>query len=138
MSKSLGRLDVVHDVKTDLSTQRSALTFKPGKPIDFHALADAVDKAGFTAGSITIWAKGTLSAPPDGGVIFTVSGSNQTFLVADSPEVTRLKREAGKEIPLVGKVLFTEMPPRLILGAEAEKAGSQGTQGMGEMKGMGK
>jgi hypothetical protein len=58
VSKSLRRLDVGQDVNTELSTQSSTLTFKPGKPIDFQALAQAVDKAGFKAGSITIWARG--------------------------------------------------------------------------------
>ncbi len=115
MSKSLGRLDVVRDAKTELKTQSSTVTFKPEKPIDFQVLADAVDKAGFKAGAITIWAKGTLNVS-DGRATFTVSGTNQTFPVADSPQLTDLKREAGKEISIVAKVLFSETPPRLLLG----------------------
>ena len=130
MSKSLGRLDVVRDVKTELKTQSSTLTFKPGKPIDFRALADAVDKAGFKAGAITIWAKGTLSVS-DGRASFTVTGTNQTLPVADSPQLTELKGEVGKEISIVAKVQFTESPPRLLLGSESARASMEGMKGMG-------
>lgn len=126
MSKSLGRLDVARDVKTELKTQSSTLTFKSGKPIDFKALADAVDKAGFKAGAITIWAKGTLALTPNGAATFTVSGSGQTFPVADSPQLAALKSEAGKEISIVAKVQFLESPPRLVLEAGPAKAGMKG------------
>lgn len=121
MSKSLGRLDVVRDVNTSLKTQSSTLTFKPGKAIDFLALADAVDKAGFKAGTITIWATGTVSVTPDGRATFTVGGTNQTLPVADNPELARLKKEAGKEVSVMAKVLFTETPPRLVLESAPEK-----------------
>ncbi|MBI2154200.1 MAG: hypothetical protein HYV92_12320 [Candidatus Rokubacteria bacterium] len=126
MSKSLGRLDVVRDVKTELKTQSSTLTFKPGRPIDFKALADAVDKAGFKAGAITIWAKGTVTFTPDGAATFTVSGSNQTFPVADSPQLAVLKSETGKEVSIVAKVQFAETPPRLVVESESSKSGMKG------------
>lgn len=135
MSKSLGRLDAVQNVKTELDTQSSTLTFKPGRPIDFAALAKAVDKAGFKAGSITIWAKGALSQAPDGRLMFTMSDSHQSFPVADSPEAARLKTMGGMETPIVARVQFEETPPRLVLGEEPARAG---TEGMGGMKGMGK
>lgn len=115
MSKSLGRLDAVRSAKAELDTQTATVTFKPGKPIDFQALADAVSKAGFKAGSITVWAKGTLGTGPDGKPTFTVSGTNQTLPVADSPQLAKLKGAMGKEIPIVAKVEFTESPPRLVL-----------------------
>ncbi len=136
MSKSLGRLDVVRDVNTSLKTQSSTLTFHPGRPIDFRALAAAVDKAGFKAGTITIWAKGTLSVQSDGLATFTVSGTNQNFPLADSPALTPLKSQPGEEIAIVARVLFAETPPRLVLGVTPEKSGMEGTKGMGEMKGM--
>ncbi len=115
MSKSLGRLDAVRSAKAELDTQTATVTFKPAKPIDFRALAGAVDRAGFKAGSITIWARGTLSAGPDGSLTFTVSGTNQTFPVADGPQLAKLKGAMGKEIPIVAKVEFTESPPHLVL-----------------------
>ncbi len=133
MSKSLGRLDVVQDVKTELSTQSSTLTFKPGRPIDFRALADAVDKAGFKAGSITIWAKGMLKVS-EGRATFAVSGTGQTFPVGDSPQLAGLKGEAGKEISIVAKVQFGEAPPRLIIGEESVTGGMEGTGGMKGMR----
>ncbi len=133
MSKSLGRLDAVRNATADLKTQTALVIFKPGKPADFHALAAAVDKAGFKAGAITIWAKGTLRVEPGGHATFTVSGTTQTFPVADSPELARLKSEAGKEISLVAKVRFEETPPRLVLIEESSKGGMEGTGGM---KGM--
>jgi hypothetical protein len=130
VSKSLGRLDVVRDVKTELKTQSSTVTFKPGKPIDFRALADAVDKAGFKAGAITIRAKGRLNVS-DGQATFTVSDTNQSFAVGDSPQLAALKREAGKEISIVAKVQFTETPPRLLIASEPTNAGMEGMKGMG-------
>ena len=126
MSKSLGRLDVVRHAKTELETQSSTLTFKPGEPIDFRTLADAVDRAGFKAGAITIWAKGTLNVLPDGRASFTVSGTNQTFAVADSPQLAGLRSQAGKEISLVAKVQFQETPPRLVLDPGSTKSGMKG------------
>ncbi|MBI1893102.1 MAG: hypothetical protein HYS14_03190 [Candidatus Rokubacteria bacterium] len=133
MSKSLGRLDVVRDVKTELGTQTSTLTFKPGRPIDFRALADAVDKAGFRAGKITIWATGTLNVGPDGRITFTVSGTNQALPVADSPELAPLKKEAGKAIPVVAEVRFEETPPRLVIAsARAGMKEMPGMKGMGQ------
>lgn len=132
MSKSLGRLDAVRNAKADLNTQTATVTFKTGKPIDFRALADAVDKAGFKAGSITIWAKGTLNVAPDGKLAFTVSGTNQALPVADSPQAAKLKGEAGKEVPLVARVQFDQTPPMLVVEDESAKPG---TAGMGGMKG---
>lgn len=132
MSKSLGRLDVVQDVKTELGTQSSTLTFKPRRPIDFRALADAVDRAGFKAGGITIWAKGMLKVS-EGRATFTVSGTDQTFPVGDSPQLAGLKGEAGKEISIVAKVQFGETPPRLIIGEESVTGGMEGVGGMKEM-----
>lgn len=134
MSKSLRRLDVVQDAKTELDAQSSTVTFKPAKVIDFKALAEAVDKAGFKAGSITIWAKGALSAAPDGGLVFTVSGSNQTFPIADTPEAAKQKAMVGQEMPIVARVQFDETPPRLVIGEEPKA--SMGD--MGGMKGMGR
>jgi len=130
VSKSLGRLDVVRDVKTELKTQSSTVTFKQGKPIDFQALADAVDKAGFKAGAITISATGTLQVASDGRVTFTVSGTKQTFPLADSPQLAGLNGDRGKEISIVAKVEFQESPPRLVLVSE------RGRDSMKEMKGM--
>ena len=126
MSKSLGRLDVVRHAKTELETQSSTLTFKPGEPIDFRALADAVDRAGFKAGAITIWANGTLNLLPDGRATFTVSGTNQTFPVADSSQLAGLTSEAGKEISLVAQVQFQENPPRLVLDPGFAKPSTKG------------
>jgi hypothetical protein len=137
VSKSLGRLDVVRDAKTELKTQSSTVTFKPGKPIDFQALADAVDKAGFKAGAITIWAKGALNVS-DGRATFTVSGTNQTFPVVDSPQLAGLKGDQEKEIAIVAKVQFQESPPRLVLASEPGKDSMKEMKGMEGMKGMGR
>jgi len=133
VSKSLRRLDAVENATADLKTQTATVTFRPGQPIDFAALANAVDKAGFKAGSITIWASGILREGPDGHLTFTVSGTHQTLPVAASPQVAKLKPEFGKEITLVGTVQFMETPPRLTVG---EEPAAGGVPGMGGMKGM--
>jgi copper chaperone CopZ len=133
VSKSLRRLDAVQNATADLKTQTATVTFRPGQPVDFAGLANAVDNAGFKAGRITIWATGTLREGSDGHLVFTVSGTNQTLPVADSPQVAKLKSEVGKELSLVGTVQFTETPPRLIVGEESTTGGMPG---MGGMKGM--
>jgi copper chaperone CopZ len=136
VSKSLGRLDAVRNAKADLNTQTATVTFKPGKPVDFPALAQAVDKAGFKAGSITIWAKGTSSVGPDGKLMFTLSGTNQMFPVADGPEAATLKSAAGKEVPLVANVRFDQTPPTLVLRDASAKSGTESMSGMRGMDGM--
>jgi len=136
VSKSLGRLDAVRDAKADLKTQTATVTFKPSKSVDFTAVAQAVDKAGFKAGSITIWAKGTPNVTPNETLTFTVSGTNQTFPVADSPHAAKLKSKAGKEVPLVAKVRFDHTPPTLVLEDESAKSGTEGMSGMKGMDGM--
>jgi len=134
VSKSLERLDAVRNAKADLKTQTATVTFKPGKPVDFAALAQAVDKAGFKAGSITAWAKGTPNVGSDGKLTFTVSGTNQTFPVADGREAAKLKSEAGKEVPLVAQVRFDQAPPMLVLGDATAKSGTKDMDGMKGMK----
>lgn len=144
MSKSLRRLDAVQSATADLKSQTATVTFKPGKPVDFAALSKAVDRAGFKARSITIWAKGVLSARPDGTLAFTVSGTKQTFPVAESPHLAKLENEIGKEIPLVASVRFEEIPPRLDIEEGSAESGSGSMRDtkdmeknkMGEMNGM--
>lgn len=131
MSKSLGRLDAVRDAKASLKTQTATVTFVPGQPIDVGALAKAVDKAGFTAGKITIWATGRLKT--DERPTFTVSGTNQSFPVADSAGLADLRQGAGREISIVAEVAFEEHPPRLIFVEEPAEADMKGMRGM---KGM--
>lgn len=144
MSKSLERLDAVRDAKADLKTQTATVTFKPGKPVDFAALAQAIDKAGFKAGNITIWAKGKVSEQ-GGQLVFTPTGLNEPLPVADGPQAAKLKSEVGKEIPLVAQVQFQEKPPRLVVEGDAAKGsaestgdtkGKEGMKDMGGMKGM--
>ncbi len=121
--------------KTSLETQSSTLLFKPGKPVDFSQIDKAVDKAGFTAGEVTIWAKGTPKIDPDGRLVFVVSETNQMLPVADGEEAVKLKAQTGKEVSLVAKVDRKQQPPRLVLvGPEGPKP-AEG-KGMGEMKGM--
>lgn len=120
--------------KTSLETQSATLRFKPGMPIDFTQIDKAVDRAGFTAGEITIWATGTPKVEPDGRLVFVISGTKQTLPVAEGEEAARLKAQAGKEISIVAKVDRKQQPPRLLLiGSEEPKPA--GAKGMGEMKG---
>lgn len=112
MNKSLLRQDGVADSNTSLETQSSTVTFKKGKVIDFTKLAKAVDSAGFKAGEIKIWAKGTIEEA-NGKPSFKVSGSNQTFPLKG--EESKLKELSGKEVTVVGKVEFDKKPPCLVV-----------------------
>jgi len=135
VSKSLERLDAVRNAKADLKTQTATVTFKPGKPVDFVALARAVDKAGFKAGAITIWAKGTLSEE-GGQLVFTPTGTNQALPVADGAEAAKLKTEIGKAIPPVAQVRFQETPARLVVEGDAATGAASGQGDMKDMGGM--
>lgn len=128
----------MQESKASLETQSATLRFKPGKSIDFMQIDKAVDRAGFTAGEITIWATGTPKVEPDGRLVFVISGTNQTLPVADGEEAARLKAQAGKEISIVARVDRKQQPPRLLLiGPEEPKpAGVKGTGEMKDMKGM--
>ncbi len=138
MSKSLQRLDAVQKATADLKTQTATITFKPGKPVDFGALAQAIDKAGFKAGAITISAKGKLSEQA-GQLVFTPTGINQALPVADGTEAAKLRSQIGKEIPLMAQVRFQETPPRLVVEGDVTQGSAEGkgdTKDMGGMKGM--
>lgn len=65
-----------------------------------------------------------------------MSGTNQTFPLADTPQLATLKSEVGKPIALVAKVEFEQTPPRLIVEGKAAQGGMEGTGGMAGMKGM--
>ncbi len=100
--------------KTDLHTQSSTLTFKPGKAIDFGELTKAVDTAGFTVGEIKVWAAGRVEVA-GGQLLFRVSGSDQAFLLVDNEPATNLKAAQGKEIKVTAKVDFKETPAKLVI-----------------------
>ena len=114
MNKSLLRQDGVADSNTSLETQSSTVIFKKGQVVDFSKLAKAVDKAGFKAGEIKIWATGSI-VQLDGKLTLKVSGSNQTFPMVENEQTAKLKAALGKEIRVVGKVEFQESPPKLVI-----------------------
>lgn len=125
MGKSLGRLDAVRHVETSIQAQTSTVTFKRGKPVDFKAIAAAIDKAGFKAGEMTIWARGTLAGTPDGRLTFTPSGTSQTLPLAETPQLAALKGKIGQEVSLVAKVEFEKTPPQLIVEGEGASDGKE-------------
>lgn len=98
------------DSDTSLKTQSSTVTFKKGKKIDFKKLAGAVDSAGFKAGEIKIWARGTVEKS-GGQLAFKVSGSDQTFPLKG--EVANIK--PGEEATVVGNVEFDKAPSALVV-----------------------
>lgn len=114
MNKSLLRQAGVADSNTSLDTQSSTVTFKKGNVIDFGKLAKAVDSAGFKAGEIKIWAKGTISRT-NGKLSLIVSGTNQSFPLKENEQTAKLKDFLGKEIKVVGKLEFDQKPPPLVL-----------------------
>ncbi len=128
-------------METSIQTQTSTVTFKRGKPVDFKALAAAIDKAGFKAGEMTIWATGRLAETPDRKLTFTSSGTGQTFALAGTPQRAALKGKIGQEVSLMAKVEFENTPPQLIVESEGASGGKEtGAKdrkpGMDGMKGM--
>lgn len=114
MNKSLLRQDGVADSNTSLEDQSSTVVFKKGQAIDFSKLAKAVDKAGFKAGEIKIWASGSI-VEHDGRLTLKVSGSNQILPLVENDQTVKLKATPGREIKVVGKVEFQEKPPGLVV-----------------------
>lgn len=112
MNKSLLRQDGVADSNTSLETQSSTVIFKKGQVIDFGKLVKAIDRAGFKAGEITIWATGSITQL-GGELALKVSGSNQTFPLVENEQTAKLRVAVGKEITVVGKVELQKAPPRL-------------------------
>ena len=102
----------MEDSDTSLKTQSSTVKFKKGKEIDFSKLAQAVDKAGFKASEIKVWATGTIEQA-DGKPSLKVSGSNQTFSLKG--EESKLKGLSGKQVTVVGKVEFDKKPVLLVI-----------------------
>ena len=100
--------------KTDLDTQSSTLTFKPGKAIDFGKLAKAVDTAGFTPGEIKVWATGRIEIA-DGQIIFIFGGSDQTFPLTNNELAAKLEAAQGKEVKVTAKVDFKGTPAKLVI-----------------------
>ena len=114
MNATLLRQDGVATSNTDLETQTSTLTFKPGKAIDFRKLAKAVDTAGFTVGEIRVWVTGQVEIA-DGQVLFKVGGSDQIFLLVDNEAVVKLKAAQGRRAKVIGRVQFKETPVTLVI-----------------------
>ena len=114
MNQSLLRQDGVDSSKTDLETQSSTLTFKPGRLIDFGKLAKAVDTAGFTAREIKVWVTGRVEVV-GGQTLFKVSGSDLTFPLVNNELAPTLKAAQGKEVKVIGNIEFTEAPAKLVL-----------------------
>lgn len=102
------------DSNTSLDTQSSTVTFKKGNVIDFGKLAKAVDSAGFKAGEIKIWARGTVEQV-DGKPSLKISGSDQILPLTNNEQAAKLKDFLGKEIKVVGKLEFDKKPPPLIV-----------------------
>ncbi len=118
MNKSLRRLDVVKDTKTNFRTQISNVTLKKGRPVNFSEIANAIDQAGFTVGEITISAKGFFKISPSAAPVFKVSGSNQVFPVVENEKSKGLRKAANlksKEVEITARVAFNEKPPRWTL-----------------------
>lgn len=112
MNSYLLRQDGVQTSKTDLHTQSSTLTFKPGEAIDFGRLAEAVDTTGFTVGDMKVWATGRVEEA-GGQLCFRISGSEQALLLVDNDSAAKLKDTQGKEIKVTGKVDFKNTPAKL-------------------------
>ncbi len=99
---------------TSLESQSSTVTFKKGNIIDFKKLAQAVDRAGFKASEIRVWARGIVEEV-GGKVSLRVSGSNQTFSLREKEQTTKLKSLSGKEVSVAGKLELDKGPPTLIV-----------------------
>lgn len=66
---SLGRLDGVHSVAIDLQENLVTVTPASDRMLDLIAVADAIKGAGFRSGRMTVRAKTSVKAGPQGSLL---------------------------------------------------------------------
>ncbi len=85
VEKKLGQMKGVTDVTVDLKTSTASLTFEEGFSLDLAAIQKAVRRAGFTMGTVTISAIGSIT-DSDGNLFLEVRDSQQKFLLSEASE----------------------------------------------------
>ncbi len=82
IEKRLKKIDGVESVAVHTKEGSATLKAKGGESIAVGQIPEAVERAGFTPGAITVDAEGKVTTDEQGRVVLQVSGADQTFLLA--------------------------------------------------------
>lgn len=96
LEKKLGKVKGITKTSTDLKAGLVNLNLEKSATISQRALAKAVREAGFTPGTITITATGTLKEASD-QFLLSVGESHQTFLLFEVAPREKHSHKSGKQ-----------------------------------------
>ena len=82
VEKRLKKVDGVQSVAIHTKEGSATLEAKGGESIAVGQIPEAVERAGFTPGEITVDAEGRVTTDEQGRVVLQVSGTDQAFLLA--------------------------------------------------------
>lgn len=101
---SLGRLDGVHSVSIDLQKNLVTITPAPDRTLDLAGVAEAIKRAGFKTGRMSVRASARSESTSDGRRV-RIRGWPETFPWSGEPTV--------EEGTIVASVDYSTHPPTL-------------------------
>lgn len=86
IEKRLKKVPGVGSIDIDIATGTATLTAAEGGSIAFSRIPEAIQRAGFTAGTIHLTAVGTVAAENDERLLFTVGATDQGMHLVNLPQ----------------------------------------------------
>ena len=103
MRVSLKAVPGVESVDVSLEKGLAVVKMKPGSPVTFKQLNDAISKNGFTMKDSVATIAGTVSET-NGKVVLRVSGSNDVLTLIPEGSAQTVASETGKSVVVTGIV----------------------------------
>ena len=103
MRVSLKAVPGVESVDVSLEKGLAVVKMKPGNPVTFKQLNDAISKNGFTMKDSVATIAGTVSET-NGKVVLRVSGSNDVLTLIPEGSAQTVASETGKSVVVTGIV----------------------------------
>lgn len=103
MRVSLKSVPGVDSVDVSLEKGLAVVKMKPGNPVTFKQLNDAISKNGFTIKDSVATVAGTVSET-NGKVVLRVSGSNDVLTLIPDGSAQNVATETGKSVVVTGVV----------------------------------
>ncbi len=97
------KIQGVELVKVSLNQGRATIVFKPGNSVRLEQIRKAVTEQGFTPKEARVKAVGDLTVASNGHLQLRVSGSNEVFLVMETPH-TDWRKNAGNNVLVSGMI----------------------------------
>ena len=128
IQKAVSRLDYAPKLKevqvTDFKKGLGHFTPKPGKPVSFAALKQALKKAGYTLASADLTVAGTLSKEREGWVVVVKSSGQRLWLEGATVDDALKTSAAGDQVEITGdwKTVGTGAAAREVISPAPTKA----------------